>query len=69
VAATDNFLGHMGGYHGKPVLWINRASPTLQVIPRGPRTVEARSGNPARADRPDVETVWRAFESLLSNPG
>jgi ADP-heptose:LPS heptosyltransferase len=69
VAATDNFLGHMGGYYGKPVLWINRVSPTLQVIPRGPRTVEARSEQPARADRPDVETAWRAFEGLLANPG
>jgi ADP-heptose:LPS heptosyltransferase len=60
VIATDNFLGHMGGYHGKPVLWINRCSPAAQVEPRGPftRAVPPHPGNPT------VDEVWAAFQPL-----
>jgi ADP-heptose:LPS heptosyltransferase len=60
VIATDNFLGHMAGYYGKPVLWINQCSPTEQVEPRGPRTVAAQ--------RPSVEEAWRAFGALRRGP-
>jgi hypothetical protein len=56
VIATDNFLGHMAGYYGKPVLWINLCSPAKQVEPRGPRTVAAH--------RPSAEEAWRAFGEL-----
>lgn len=57
VIATDNFLGHMAGYHDKPVLWINMSSPAAQVEPRGPRTLAAH--------RPSVDEAWSAFEALL----
>jgi ADP-heptose:LPS heptosyltransferase len=56
VIATDNFLGHMAAYYGKPVLWINLSSPAAQVEPRGPRTLAAH--------RPSVEEAWRTFENL-----
>lgn len=63
VIATDNFLGHMGGYYGKPVVWINRVSSTEQVLPRGPRTVAVE---PARSETDGttdvgVDAVLRAF--------
>jgi ADP-heptose:LPS heptosyltransferase len=38
VVALDNFLGHMAGALGKPVLWINGSSDPAAVAPRGPRT-------------------------------
>jgi ADP-heptose:LPS heptosyltransferase len=38
VIATDNFLGHMAAYFGKPVLWINGSSDPLHVRPLGPAT-------------------------------
>ena len=59
--ATDNFLGHMAGYYGKPVLWINISSPAEQVEPRGPRT--------RAVHRPTAEEAWRAFEALRAPAG
>ena len=59
VIATDNFLGHMAGYYGKPVLWINLCSPEEQVTPRGPRTIVATN--------PSVEEVQRAFAQLTDH--
>ena len=56
VIATDNFLGHMAGYYGKPVLWINLCSPAEQVEPRGPRTIAVTN--------PSVEEARRAFVEL-----
>ncbi len=38
IVCTDNFLGHMGAYSGKPVFWINGSSDPAHVAPRGPRT-------------------------------
>jgi ADP-heptose:LPS heptosyltransferase len=38
VIGLDNFLGHMAGFLGKPVLWINGSSDPDAVAPRGPRT-------------------------------
>lgn len=38
VVATDNFLGHMAAWHGKPVFWINGSSDPAHVAPRGPGT-------------------------------
>ncbi len=64
VIATDNFLGHMAGYYGKPVLWINVCSPAEQVEPRGPRTVRVQAKDPRQAKELDSETVWRTFEDL-----
>jgi len=67
VVATDNFLGHMAGYSGKPVLWINLCSPAAQVAPRGPRTlqVEAHEGvHEGQTNGPTVEAVTRAFSAL-----
>jgi len=61
VVATDNFLGHMAGYYGKPVLWINRSSPSAQVRPRGPRTLEVAAGDTGALA---VESVARAFHAL-----
>lgn len=64
VIATDNFLGHMAGYYGKPVVWINMVSPAAQVMPRGPRTIEvAPEPGPAGAGPVTVEAVWRAWEA------
>ncbi len=64
VIATDNFLGHMAGYYGKPVVWINMVSPVDQVMPRGPRTIEVA---PERIPRGEaavtVEAVRRAFDA------
>lgn len=34
VVATDNFLGHMAAWAGKPVLWINGSSDPEHVAPR-----------------------------------
>lgn len=42
VIATDNFLGHMGAYFGKPVLWINGSSDPLHVMPLGPATTRVQ---------------------------
>jgi ADP-heptose:LPS heptosyltransferase len=64
VIATDNFLGHMAGYYGKPVLWINVSSPAEQVAPRGPRTVIVGEGSPEAPRLPDFGEVWRGFEAL-----
>src|SRR5690606_39697796 len=64
VVATDNFLGHMAGYYGKPVLWINVSSPAAQVMPRGPRTRAVGDGAPGRPALPSVDEVWRGFERL-----
>lgn len=64
VIATDNFLGHMGGALGKPVLWINVCSPREQVLPRGPRTLDARVAGGAPARPEDVEGVLSAFARL-----
>ncbi len=66
VVATDNFLGHMAGYYGKPVLWINVSSPAAQVEPRGPRTVRAGAGGPGRPVIPEVDEAWERFEELRS---
>lgn len=35
VICTDNFLGHMGAYLGKPVFWINGSSDPEHVVPKG----------------------------------
>lgn len=35
IMCTDNFLGHMGAYLGKPVFWINGSSDSDQVRPYG----------------------------------
>lgn len=67
VIATDNFLGHMAGYYGKPVLWINRVSPAEQVEPRGPRTLRVGNGKPGKPETPGVEAVAEAFRSLLKS--
>jgi ADP-heptose:LPS heptosyltransferase len=64
VVATDNFLGHMAGYYGRPVLWINLASPAAQVEPRGPRTLRVGAPDSVNPESPDVETVWGAFMAL-----
>ncbi len=64
VIATDNFLGHMAGYHGKPVVWINVVSPAEQVEPRGPHTVRVGEGSPQRPETPTVEAVVQAFKAL-----
>jgi ADP-heptose:LPS heptosyltransferase len=56
VVATDNFLGHMAGFYGKPVLWINRCSPAEQVTPRGPRTIAVTD--------PSTDEAWAAFNHL-----
>src|SRR5690606_1662767 len=69
VIATDNFLGHMAGYYGRPLLWINVSSPAEQVAPRGPRTVAVGDGCPEAPRGPDVEEVWRGFESLRAAAG
>jgi ADP-heptose:LPS heptosyltransferase len=64
VVATDNFLGHMGGYYGKPVLWINICSPAAQVQPRGPRTVHVQPAESTRPGELSVESVGAAFVKL-----
>lgn len=64
VVATDNFLGHMAGYYGKPVLWINVSSPASQVEPRGPRTLRVGDGGPGRPVLPGVEEAWSRFGEL-----
>jgi ADP-heptose:LPS heptosyltransferase len=64
VIATDNFLGHMAGYYGKPVLWINIASPAAQVAPRGPRTVAFEATDPRRPASLAIATVARTFKAL-----
>lgn len=79
IIGTDNFLGHMAGYYGKPVLWINGSSDARQVAPKGPHTDVVqfepmpcrpcghRCVNPeykACLNRLTVETVWRGFEKL-----
>lgn len=62
VIATDNFLGHMAGYYGKPVVWINRVSPTEQVLPRGPRTIAVEpEPTGSKAGDVSVEAVLHAF--------
>jgi ADP-heptose:LPS heptosyltransferase len=66
IVATDNFLGHMGGYYGKSVLWINVCSPAAQVAPRGPRTRVVGSGAPGKPASPSVDEAWRAFRELIS---
>lgn len=64
VIATDNFLGHMAGYYGKPVVWINMVSPAAQVTPRGPRTIPvAPAPVPGGGREVTVEAVRRAFEA------
>ncbi len=67
VIATDNFLGHMAGHYGKPVVWINMVSPAAQVMPRGPRTIQVApeplpAGSGVR-DTVTVEAVRRAFDA------
>lgn len=77
VIATDNFTGHMAGFYGKPVLWINGSSDPRQVLPRGLYTdcvqVEPMPCRPCghRCINPDykaclkqlnVDDVWKAFE-------
>jgi hypothetical protein len=66
IVATDNFLGHMGGHHGKRVLWINVCSPAAQVAPRGPRTLIVGSGAPGKPVQPSVDEAWRVFRELLA---
>lgn len=83
VVVSDNFFGHMAGYYGKPVLWINGSSDPAFVIPRGPRTVgvqyepmpcrscHGHCVNPeykACLNRLPVEDVWRGFETLTAAP-
>jgi ADP-heptose:LPS heptosyltransferase len=49
VIGLDNFLGHMAGALGKPVLWINGSSDPAAVAPRGPRTeIAQREPMPCR---------------------
>jgi len=82
IVATDNFTGHVAGYFGKPVLWINGSSDARQVLPRGPRTYAVqvdpmpcrpcghRCANPeykACLVRLDVDRVWDAFRKLGGN--
>lgn len=67
VVATDNFLGHMAGYFGKAVLWINFRSPAEQVEPRGPCTRRVQAADPARAEKLTAEEVWRAFARLRAD--
>lgn len=38
ILCTDNFLGHMAAYLGKPVFWINGSSDPDQVRPYGNQT-------------------------------
>jgi ADP-heptose:LPS heptosyltransferase len=64
VVATDNFLGHMAGYYGKPVLWINISSPAAQVQPRGPHTVRVQAENSTRPADLSAEEVGAAFANL-----
>jgi ADP-heptose:LPS heptosyltransferase len=71
VIATDNFLGHMAGYYGKPVLWVNICSPAAQVEPRGPRTVRVQAGDEGHHRRPgdlSVDAVSAAFAKLRMPP-
>jgi len=76
VIATDNFLGHMAGYYGKPVVWINMVSPAAQVMPRGPRTIEVapervgpgEAAGAAGMAIVTVEAVRRAFDAARA-PG
>jgi ADP-heptose:LPS heptosyltransferase len=65
VVATDNFLGHMAGYCGKPVLWINVCSPAAQVQPRGPRTLRVGpAGEAPSSALPSVDEAWSRFLEL-----
>jgi ADP-heptose:LPS heptosyltransferase len=79
AVATDNFLGHMAGYYGKPVLWINGSSDPGRVMPQGPFTCRVqvepmpcrpcfhRCVNPKPRECLEtlgVEEVWKAFEDL-----
>ncbi len=79
VISTDNFVGHMAGYYGKPVLWINGSSDAQQVMPKGPNTqcvqVEPMPCRPCghRCLNPDykaclthldMETAWKAFRRM-----
>jgi ADP-heptose:LPS heptosyltransferase len=64
VIATDNFLGHMAGYYGRPVLWINIASPAAQVAPRGPRVFKVEAEDPRRPGSLAADAVWREFAAL-----
>jgi ADP-heptose:LPS heptosyltransferase len=79
VITTDNFLGHMAGYYGKPVLWINGSSDPGHVMPQGPRTrcvqIEPMPCRPCghRCVNPRhkeclvelrSEEVWKAFKAL-----
>jgi ADP-heptose:LPS heptosyltransferase len=68
VVATDNFLGHMAGYYGKPVLWINISSPAAQVEPRGPHTVRVGALHPESPEIPSVESVAEAFRGIRLHP-
>lgn len=38
IICTDNFLGHMAAFKGKPIFWINGSSDPELVTPRGPGT-------------------------------
>lgn len=40
IIGTDNFLGHMGAWLGKPILWINGSSDPEHVAPRGSAVVQ-----------------------------
>jgi len=79
VLATDNFVGHMGGYYGKPVLWINGSSDPRHVVPKGPLTrIVQHDPMPCRpcthhCVNPEyksclkklaLDDVWNAFEML-----
>jgi ADP-heptose:LPS heptosyltransferase len=61
VITTDNFLGHMAGYYGKSVVWINIVSPAAQVMPRGPQTLEVAPDDQGRLS---VEAVRSAFDRI-----
>jgi ADP-heptose:LPS heptosyltransferase len=43
VLCTDNFLGHMASYLGKPVFWINGSSDPVHVRPYGAGTEVVQS--------------------------
>ena len=82
VVGTDNFLGHMAGYYGKPVLWLNGSSDPAHVMPRGPKTIcvqfDPMPCRPCghRCENVNykacltglsVDAVWNSFELLQSD--
>jgi len=37
IVATDNFIGQMASYYGRPLLWVNGSSDPRQVMPKEPQ--------------------------------